>query len=542
MSPLCIVNAYQTMTLVMFNVKNHKHNRNYNQEHYMTKINFSPRKLFKNSSKVFLMEKAIKRNEGSLGPNGEFVITTGDHTGRAANDKYVVFNELTKENVWWENNVKKMDEEVFEALENEVINSFNNADEIFSTERSIGSVSQYSLGINFVSTEAAAAFFTLYMFKPYAGEGKHNDVYNVFHAPHLKIDAKKYNLRSDTVIVTCFKKKTTLVIGTLYAGEIKKAMFSTMNYLLPDVNILPMHSGANQNSKGESSVFFGLSGTGKTTLSTDEGLFLIGDDEHGLSKNGVFNFEGGCYAKTFKLASVTEPDIYQASTQFSSYLENVKLSEDRSTIDFSDDSLTENGRSSYPLEFIKNRIESGQGKIPLNIFYLSADAFGVLPPVSLLTPQQVMSFFELGYSAKLAGTEVGIKTPEATFSACFGAPFMLRRPEVYSNLLQDLMSKHEIKVWLINTGWYGGSYGVGKRFPLSVTRSIIRKIQAGQLESAQFIKDEYFDLNVPTFIESIDSSILSPINAWSDKEAYGKTAAKLSESFKTQLRKLHESR
>lgn len=504
----------------------------------MAKIDFVPQKLLKNLHKSLLIELALKRNEGQLGPNGEFVITTGKHTGRAANDKYVVFNEASEKNIWWENNIKKMSQDVFDALESEVILALNSADVVFSTDRSIGSPAHFSFGIEFFSTEASSAFFTLYMFKPHAGAGKHNDSYKILHAPHLKIDPVKYNLRSETVIVTCFKKKTTLIIGTQYSGEIKKSMFSTMNYLLPDYNILPMHSGANQNTKGESSVFFGLSGTGKTTLSTDEGLLLIGDDEHGMSNNGIFNFEGGCYAKTFKLSSSTEPEIYNASTQYSSYLENVKLADDRSQIDFFDDSMTENGRSSYPLSFIKNRVEDGVGLIPKNIFYLSADAFGVLPPVSLLSPEQVMTFFQLGYSAKLAGTEVGVKTPEATFSACFGAPFMLRRPEVYSKLLGEMLSQHKIKVWLINTGWYGGSYGVGTRFPLSITRTIIRKIQAGQLDHAQFIKDEYFDLNIPVSIESIDSSILSPANAWSDKEAYVKTAKKLAESFKMQLQKL----
>ena len=315
-------------------------------------------------------------------------------------------------------------------------------------------------------------------------------------------------------------------------------MFSTMNYLLPDHDILPMHSGANQNVAGESSVFFGLSGTGKTTLSTDEGLLLIGDDEHGMSDQGIFNFEGGCYAKTYKLSPSTEPEIFNASTQFSSYLENVKLSDDREQIDFFDDSITENGRSSYPLSFIKNRVVDGVGKLPKNIFYLSADAFGVLPPVSLLTSEQVMDFFQLGYSAKLAGTEVGVKVPEATFSACFGAPFMLRRPEVYANLLGNMMAKHDIKVWLINTGWYGGSYGTGTRFPLKTTRTIIRAIQAGELANAQFVKDEYFDLNIPLAVNGVETSILSPANAWSDKEAYKTTAKKLAESFKMQLLKL----
>lgn len=494
--------------------------------------------ILKNSHVALLMEKAIQRKEGKLGPHGELIITTGAHTGRAANDKYVVVDELSKTNIWWENNIKKMEESIFLDLEQEILKSFDAKEELFYTDRSIGSQSHFSLAIEFLSTEASAALFTQYMFKPYLGSTAHNDTYKILHAPHLELDASKYNLRSSTVIVTCFKRKTTLIIGTSYAGEIKKSMFSVMNFLLPDVGILPMHSGANQNSSDDCSVFFGLSGTGKTTLSTDEGLSLIGDDEHGLSENGVFNFEGGCYAKTFKLSPETEPEIFKASTQFSSFLENVKLSDDRGQIDFFDDSITENGRSSYPLEFIKNRVESGIGCIPRNIFYLTADAFGVLPPVSLLNSKQVMSFFELGYSAKLAGTELGIKTPEATFSACFGAPFMLRRPEVYSSLLSEILSKKDIKVWLINTGWYGGSYGVGSRFPIKVTREIIRKIQANQLEGTTFVNDEIFGLKVPTAIESIDPSLLIPMNAWKDKEAYSLTAKKLAQSFNQQLEKL----
>lgn len=494
--------------------------------------------IFKNLYKVQLMEMAVKRNEGRLGPHGEFVITTGAHTGRAANDKYVVVNEQSEGKIWWENNVKRMDEKTFEALEREVIASYNEAEDLFLTDRSIGSINHYSLGIEFLSTEASAAFFTQYMFKPSEGEGKHNETYQTLHAPRLKLDPAKYGLRSSTVIVTCFKKKRTLIIGTFYAGEIKKSMFSVMNFIVPDFGILPMHSGANQASNGETSVFFGLSGTGKTTLSTDEGLHLIGDDEHGLSERGLFNFEGGCYAKTFKLSPETEPEIFQASSRFTSFLENVKLHDDRTRIDFNDDSITENGRSSYPLEFIQNRVESGEGPIPKNIFYLSADAFGVLPPVCLLNSKQAMAFFELGYSAKLAGTEIGVKTPEATFSACFGAPFMLRRPEVYSELLRKMITENNINVWLINTGWYGGGYGVGQRFPLKVTRAIIRAIQADKLKETSFIKDKIFDLNVPEKIESIDSSILLPLNAWKDKEAYYAAANKLNDSFKSQLEKL----
>jgi phosphoenolpyruvate carboxykinase (ATP) len=493
--------------------------------------------IYKNSHRSLLMEKALLNKEGVLGPEGELIIQTGTHTGRSANDKYVVVNEKSANTVWWENNINKMNEDVFKELTTDVVNYLKSQNELFFTERSIGSNNSFSLGIEFCSTQASAAFFTQYMFKPFEN-GVHNDHYKILHAPNFKLDPKKYGTRSETVIATCFMDKTTIIIGTLYAGEIKKSMFSIMNFLLPDVGILPMHSGANQNPNKESFVFFGLSGTGKTTLSADEGLQLIGDDEHGLSDKGVFNFEGGCYAKTYKLSPETEPSIYQASTQYSSFLENVKLAADRSSIDFFDDSLTENGRSSYPLSFIKNRVESGEGSIPQNFFYLSADAFGVLPPVSLLNSEQAMDYFKLGYSAKLAGTEIGVKTPTATFSACFGAPFMLRYPEVYSNLLNDFITKYKIKVWLINTGWFGGSYGKGTRFPLKMTRNIIRQIQAGKLNDSEFVNDGIFKLKIPKALDLIDSSILVPQNAWANQEEYLQVARALAVSFEEQLKKM----
>lgn len=500
---------------------------------------FKHARINKNSHKSFLIEKALLKKEGTLGPHGELIVTTGAHTGRSANDKYVVMNELSKEKIWWENNIHEMKQSTFEMLRQDVVTYLDSLDELFYTERSIGSSSHFSLGIEFISSQATAAFFSQYMFKPLM-EDAQQDVYKIIHAPGFKLDPNKYGVRSETVIVTCFKEKTTIIVGTFYAGEIKKSMFSIMNFLLPDIGILPMHSGANQNSKRESFVFFGLSGTGKTTLSTDVGLQLIGDDEHGLSDNGVFNFEGGCYAKTFKLARETEPEIFSASTRFASFLENVKLADDRSTIDFFDDTLTENGRSSYPLDFIENRVESGAGEIPKHLFYLSADAFGVLPPVSLLSPEQAMDYFVLGYSAKLAGTEVGVKTPQATFSSCFGAPFMLRHPEVYSELLKGFITKHKIKVWLINTGWYGGSYGTGTRFSLKITRHIIRQIQDNKLNDVEFLKDQIFDLKIPKAIDQIDSTILFPKNAWSNQEEYQRVASSLASSFTQQLIKIRK--
>ncbi len=490
-----------------------------------------------NSHKSFLIESALLNKEGTLGTHGELVILTGTHTGRSANDKYVVVTEKTEKKIWWDNNIHKMSEEVFELLKKDVIEYLKEQKELYFSERSIGSTDFYSLGIEFISNLASAALFSQYMFKDYLGTS-HHDYFKILHAPDFILDPKKYGTRTETVIVTCFKTKMTIIVGTKYAGEIKKSMFSTMNFILPDYGILPMHSGANQNSRNESFVFFGLSGTGKTTLSTDEGLQLIGDDEHGLSSNGIFNFEGGCYAKTSKLSFDTEPAIYKASTQFASFLENVYLSEDRSKIDFFDDSLSENGRASYPLSFIDDRVESGVGKIPQNIFYLSADAFGVLPPVCLLNDKQASDYFKLGYSAKLAGTEIGIKSPVATFSSCFGAPFMLCYPEVYSQLLNNFISQFGIKVWLINTGWYGGSYGKGERFSLSMTRSIIREIQQNNLKGCEFTIDEVFNLNIPKSVKGIDSKLLIPQNAWKNKEEYFKIARGLAASFEVQLSKL----
>ena len=493
-------------------------------------------KIIKNSTTSIFIEKALQNNEGRLGPDGELIVKTGKHTGRSANDKYVVLNEQSSSTVWWDNNVNKMEQDTFEQLKKDVTTYIKSKPEVYQTDRSIGSENHFALGIEFLTTQASAALFSTYMFKE-SGQ-KVNDHFLILHAPEFVLDPKKYNTKSETVVVTCLKTKCTIIVGTFYAGEIKKSMFSIMNFLLPEINILPMHSGANQNSNKDSFVFFGLSGTGKTTLSTDEGLDLIGDDEHGLSENGVFNFEGGCYAKTFKLAADTEPSIYKASTRFGSFLENVKMDEENSEIDFFDDSLTENGRSSYPLSFIEDRVESGEGAIPKHIFYLSADAFGVLPPVSLLDSEQAMDYFVLGYSAKLAGTEIGIKVPTATFSACFGAPFMLRHPTVYSTLLKELMTKHKIKIWLINTGWSGGAFGVGKRFSLKTTRGIIRQIQQGKLDNETFIKDDIFGLSIPNAVEGVESKVLNPKKAWANENDYTIAAKKLEQSFRDQLVKM----
>lgn len=492
-------------------------------------------KFHLNSSKTFYMNESIKLGQGSLGPHGELVVMTGTHTGRSANDKFVVKTEKTKNTIWWENNLGEMSIEDFNILETDVIEYLSHQKVLYATQRSIGNSKHFSLNIETITEMPSSAMFTQYMFKE--SDSAATETYGILHAPFMKIDPKRYKVNSPTVIVTCFEKKLTIIIGSLYAGEIKKSMFSIMNYLTPENNILPMHSGASQNSKGDSFVFFGLSGTGKTTLSTDEGVLLIGDDEHGLSDKGLFNFEGGCYAKTYKLAAETEPAIYSASTRFTSFLENVVYDSEKSKLDFFDSSITENGRSSYPLSFIDEKVSHGVGAVPKALFFLSADAFGVLPPLARLSTELAMKYFVLGYTAKLAGTEVGVKTPKAAFSPCFGAPFMLRHPTEYAKLLAHYINKYQLKVYLVNTGWTGGEYGVGQRFPLAVTRRLIRAVQAGELESTTFEKDPVFGFEVPLFIEGVDSKILNPMKAWSDEAAYLVKAKELQNSFVEQMKK-----
>jgi phosphoenolpyruvate carboxykinase (ATP) len=491
--------------------------------------------IFKNAPKSFLIQKAIVKQQAELGPHGELIVLTGSHTGRAADDKYVVHTQDTANKIWWENNIKPMSSESFETLYKDVNNYLHGQAELFSTSRSVGKANHYALNIEFLSEMPSAALFSQYMFK--SKQVFAHDNYKVLHAPFFELDPFKYGTRSDTVIATSFEHKCVIIVGTKYAGEIKKSMFSVMNYLAPEDGILPMHAGANVNQRGETFAFFGLSGTGKTTLSTDAGTLLIGDDEHGLSSRGIFNFEGGCYAKTYKLSQTLEPAIYQACSQYSSLLENVKLDPETYEIDFFDSTLTENGRGSYPLEFIPERVPTGEGQMPKDIFFLSADAFGVLPPVSLLSLQQAVDFFVLGYTAKVAGTEMGVKEPKATFSPCFGAPFMLRHPMEYAKLFAEYVEKNRIQVWLVNTGWSGGPASKGQRFPISITRKIIHAIQNHELASSEFHEEPFFGLRIPHKVRDLDAKILNPVKAWSSEDQYRQVATALKESFNTQLAK-----
>lgn len=478
-----------------------------------------------------LVEEAVEQGRGRLSNNGSLVVETGAFTGRAAKDKYVVKTESTQKTIWWSDDLGVMNPETFTELKKEVCRYLSQQKELYVVDRSVGAEENYNLGVRLLTYSPNHALFANHLFRQEITPFSAATGFTILHAPDLLVDPEKYQTRSGTVITTNFDEKTILIMGTLYAGEIKKSIFSIMNYLLPSKHILPMHSGANIDKKGNASIFFGLSGTGKTTLSTDEGTELVGDDEHGLSDTGIFNFEGGCYAKTIKLTHETEPEIYEACNRFGAMLENVVMDEQTREVDFFDNSIAENGRASYPLTYVRNIRSDGKGPIPKDMFFLSADAFGVLPPVARLNRSQSMYYFLSGYTAKVAGTEVGVKEPSATFSTCFGAPFMMRKPEEYGELLGEYLDRLGIKVWLINTGWTGGPYGVGERFSLKVTRQIIRSIQAGDLDNTPCEADEIFGLGIPKEVPGVLSTVLTPKNTWVDKEAYDSTAQKLARMF-----------
>jgi phosphoenolpyruvate carboxykinase (ATP) len=488
------------------------------------------RQVHKQLSAARLIEETIKRGKGKFSHAGALLVETGKKTGRSANDKYVVSSAWTDENVDWQNNVNRMTAKTFDELENFFLSELEKQDE-FQMNNSVGADTRYWMSVRLRTPSASHALFFENMFRDMLPGKAPMGEWEVLHLPWTELDAKKFDLKSPTAIAISFEKKRVLVGGTAYAGEIKKSIFSVMNTVLPAQGILPMHSGANLSESGKASVFFGLSGTGKTTLSTDTGMKLIGDDEHGLSPNGIFNFEGGCYAKTYKLSHETEPDIFKACESFGAMLENVKYDEATRKIDYNDKSITENGRASYPLTLIQDYVKESTGPIPKHMFFLSSDAFGVLPPAALLDKEQAIKYFLRGYTAKLAGTEIGVVEPVAAFSTCFGAPFMMLKPQVYADLLRKYLDMFPIEVWLINTGWTGGSYGTGQRFPLRVTRQVIRSIQQEQIDLSEMIHDEHFGFKIPRQVEGVEEKFLRPWQNWQDSKAYDQTAKKLKQLF-----------
>lgn len=502
-------------------------------------INFlnAETKVHSNSSSPLLIENALKMGAGELSDSGALVVRTGKFTGRAANDKYIVQDSYSSRAIKWGQGINSMSKESYQELREYLLEDMKKLKEVFTMESSVGADPRYSLGVHLITPSPTHALFARQLFRKARDENPLGH-FTIFHKPELNIDPDRFKLKSSTAIVINFEQKEVIIIGTSYAGEIKKSIFSIMSTLLPDHEILPMHAGANIDEEGKVSVFFGLSGTGKTTLSTDEGTKLVGDDEIGFSIDGVFNIEGGCYAKTYKLQEKDEPQIFHAVNRFGSLMENVVLEEATRKPRFDDKSITENGRASYPLCAISDSLESGRAKVPSHLFFLSADATGVLPPVSLLKPEQAMFYFLSGYTAKLGGTELGVSGVKAAFSHCFGAPFMMRDPQDYASLLKGLIQKVGCRVWLINTGWGGGPYGVGKRFDIGITRNIIRNAQSGALEKAIFWNEPYFSLSIPREIKGVDAAYLNPIELWEDKKSYEDAASKLKSEFQENYSKL----
>ena len=476
-----------------------------------------------------LVAQALRRGEGRLSADGAFIAVTGQHTGRSVQDKFVVEEPSTRDAVWWGKINQPLPAEKFTGLAARVRAYLGQKAELFTQDLHAGADPAHRIRVRLVTTNAWHALFARNMFirpETDALAGFAPD-WTILHAPEFEADVATDGCRSSTVIALSLETRTILIAGTSYAGEIKKSIFTVMNWLLPDRGVLPMHCSANVGRDGDVALFFGLSGTGKTTLSSDPERALIGDDEHGWSDTGVFNFEGGCYAKVIKLSKEAEPQIWDASHRFGAVLENV-VADERGVLDLDDGSLTENTRSCYPIHYIPGVVEKGTAGLPKNVVMLTADAFGVLPPISKLSPAQAMYHFLSGYTARVAGTEKGLgKEPQATFSTCFGAPFLPRHPEVYGRMLQDLIAKHGADCWLVNTGWSGGAYGTGSRMSIKVTRALLRAALDGSLAKVEFVRDPFFGLMMPKAVPGIPASVLNPREAWADKDAYDRTARNL---------------
>jgi len=475
-----------------------------------------------------LFEEAVRRGEGQVSAGGALVVETGQHTGRSANDKYIVREPGSEGDIWWAAN-QEMSPEAFEALKG-AITDYLGQQELFVADLYGGADPEYRLPVRVVNQHAWHNLFLRHLLiEPRAGDLQDFvPEFTILHAPDFKADPATYGTRSETVIALNFATQTVLICGTSYAGEMKKSVFSLLNYLLPGRNVMSMHCSANVGHAGDAAVFFGLSGTGKTTLSADPNRTLIGDDEHGWSDTSLFNIEGGCYAKMIRLSEEAEPEIYATTRTFGTVLENVVMDPVTRALDLDDDSLTENTRGAYPISFIPNASETGMAGHPQNIIMLTCDAFGVMPPIARLTPEQAMYHFLSGYTAKVGGTEKGLgNEPQATFSTCFGAPFMPRHPSVYGNLLKQKIADHNVDCWLVNTGWTGGEFGVGKRMPIKVTRALLNAALDGSLAHAPTVTDPNFGFEVPTECDGVPPEILNPRETWSDKAAYDAKARHL---------------
>ena len=486
-----------------------------------------------------LMESAARRGEGRFAAMGPFVAVTAPHTGRSPNDKFVVREGASEQDVDWGKVNQPIAEAHFDQLLADVREYLNGQDELFVQDLFCGAHETHRLAVRYVTPNAWHANFVRNMFiRPDDSAMLEFEAnFMVLHAPEFQADPARHGTRTGTFIVLNIAKRTILIGGTRYAGELKKAMFTVMNYLMPKAGVLSMHCSANIGEAGDTALFFGLSGTGKTTLSADPERSLIGDDEHGWADDGVFNYEGGCYAKVINLSPEGEPDIYRTTQMFGTILENVVLDERTRGVIFEDQSITENTRASYPIHYIRNHVPGGRGGHPENVVFLTADAFGVLPPIARLTPEQAMYYFLSGYTAKVAGTERGVTEPQATFSACFGAVFLVWHPTKYAEMLGEKLRRHGSKVWLVNTGWSGGAYGVGKRMKLGYTRAMVHAALGGRLDAMPTITDPVFGLAVPTSVPGVPAEVLRARDTWADPAAYDAQATKLAEMFRKNFEK-----
>ena len=488
-------------------------------------------RVYWNLAPAALYEEAVRRHEGLIAAEGPLSCRTGLHTGRSPNDKFVVREAPSDRDIDWGKTNKPIEPAQFEALQSELLRSLSDKD-LFVQDVYAGADPAYRLPVRIITEYAWHSLFcrNLFIDDPQAAADAAPQ-FTVIDTPSFKADPKRHGVNSDVVIAVSFAKKLVLIGGTSYAGEMKKSIFSILNYILPTQGVLSMHCSANVGPAGDVALFFGLSGTGKTTLSSDPDRMLIGDDEHGWSDRGVFNFEGGCYAKTIRLSAEAEPQIFATTRRFGTVLENVVVDPATRELHLDDDRFTENTRAAYPISFIDNAVASGQAGHPRNVVMLTADAFGVLPPISRLTPEGAMYHFLSGYTAKVAGTEKGVTEPKATFSTCFGAPFLPLAPSRYARMLGEKIARHDARVWLVNTGWTGGPYGVGKRMKIGYTRAMIRAALSGALDGVAYERDPLFNLDVPATCPSVPPDVLKPRQTWASQAEYDLQATKLAKMF-----------
>jgi phosphoenolpyruvate carboxykinase (ATP) len=491
------------------------------------------REVFYNYGTPALYEQVVRRREGLLAHMGPIVVRTGYHTGRSPNDKFLIKEPTSEKNVWWGKVNKSMSVDQYNRLFAKMM-AYIQGKDLYVEDCYVCADENYRLPLRVITETAWHNLFARNMFRRYKDSSeleKHTPQFTVIQMPNIHANPENDGTNSEVFVVINFEKRVVLIGGSSYAGEMKKSIFTILNYLMPLQNVMSMHCSANVGKKNDVALFFGLSGTGKTTLSADPNRRLIGDDEHGWSEDGVFNYEGGCYAKVIKLSEEAEPEIYETTRRFGTILENVQIDAQSRRINLDDDTFTENTRAAYPLSHISNIVEEGKAGHPENIIMLTADAFGVLPPISKLTTEQAMYHFISGYTAKVAGTEKGVTEPKATFSTCFGAPFMVLHPTVYAKLLGEKIKKHNVKCWLVNTGWTGGPYGTGSRMKIQYTRAMLNAALEGKLDNIQFEAEPYFNLQIPKSCDGVPSEVLNPGNTWNNKNDYDKMAKKLVEMF-----------